>query len=68
MKRRFLALLGFATGIFLGSVLYRRAFAKRPEHVDVYFEDGSMLSFVDGSSEADTLLPIAHRALAATRS
>jgi hypothetical protein len=68
MKRRFLALIGFATGIFAGSVVYRRSFARRPEHVDVYFGDGSMVSFVDGSREADALLPIAHAGLAAVRS
>ncbi|MEP6812109.1 MAG: hypothetical protein ABI990_03880 [Actinomycetota bacterium] len=68
MKRRFLALIGFATGIFAGSVVYRRSFARRPEHVDVYFGDGSMVSFVDGSSEADALLPVAHAALSAVRS
>ena len=67
MRRRFLALVGFATGIFAGTVVYRRSFARRPERVDVYLDDGSMVSFVDGSSEADTLLPIAHDALAATR-
>jgi len=67
MKRRLLSLVGFATGIFAGSVVYRRSFARRPERVDVYFGDGSMVSFVDGSSEADTLLPVAHAALAAVR-
>ena len=53
--------------MFAGTVVYRRSFARRPERVDVYLDDGSMVSFVDGSSEADTLLPIAHDALAATR-
>jgi len=68
MKRKLLALVGFATGIFAGSVVYRRSFARRPERVDVYFDDGSMVSFVDGSSEADTLLPVARTCLAAVRS
>ena len=68
MRRRFLALLGFATGILAGSVVYRRTFARRPERVDVYFDDGSMVSFVDGSTEAVSLLPIARDALAAARS
>jgi len=68
MKRKVLGLLGFATGIFAGSVVYRRSFARRPERVDVYFADGSMVSFADGSSEADALLPVAHAALAAVRS
>ena len=68
MKRRLLALLGFATGIFAGSVVYRRSFARRPERIDVYFADGSMVSFVDGSGEAGKLLPIARDALSAARS
>jgi hypothetical protein len=67
MRRRVFALVGFATGIFAGSVLFRRSFARRPERVDVYFDDGSMVSFVDGSTEAGTLLPIAHDALSAAR-
>ena len=68
MKRRFFALVGFATGIFAGRVVYRRSFARRPERVDVYFDDGSMVSFVDGASEADALLPVARGALTAVRS
>lgn len=67
MKRKFLAALGFATGIFAGSVIYRRSFAKPRERVDVYFDDGSMVSFVDGSPEADKLLPVAVAVLAAAR-
>ena len=67
MKRKFLAVLGFATGIFAGSVIFRRSFAKPRERVDIYFDDGSMVSFVDGSPEADTLLPVAGDVLAAAR-
>ena len=68
MKRKFLAAVGFATGIFAGSVIFRRSFAKPRERVDVYFDDGSMVSFVDGSPEAERLLPAARDALAAARS
>jgi hypothetical protein len=67
MRRRVLALLGFGTGIFAGSVLFRRSFAWRRDHVDVYFDDGSMVSFAEGSQEADTLLPVARDVLAAAR-
>ena len=67
MKRRALGLFGFATGLFAGSVLYRRTIARRRERVDVYFDDGSMITFDDGSPEADTLLPIARDALSAAR-
>ena len=66
MKRKLLALVGFGTGAFAGSVLYRRAFGRRRERVDVYFDDGSMVSFVDGAPEAEKLLPVARDALART--
>ena len=68
MKRKVLAVLGFATGIFAGSVIFRRSFAKPRERVDVYFDDGSMVSFVEGSPEAEKLLPVARDVLAAARS
>ena len=68
MKRKVIGLLGFGTGIFAGSVLYRRATGRRRERVDVYFDDGSMISFVDGSPEAETLLAAARDALGAVRS
>jgi hypothetical protein len=67
MRRRFLALLGFATGVFAGSVLFRRSFAKRRDRVDVYFDDGSMVSFAEGSQEAAKLLPVARDVLGAAR-
>ena len=67
MKRKFLTLLGFATGIFAGSVLFRRSFARQRDRVDVYFDDGSMVSFAEGSSEAESLLPVARNVLAAAR-
>jgi hypothetical protein len=67
MKRKFLTVLGFASGIVAGSVVFRRSFAKQRERVDVYFDDGSMVSFVDGSPEAEKLLPVAENVLAAAR-
>jgi hypothetical protein len=36
-------------------------------HVDVYFADGSMVSFADGSPEAGRLLPLARRVLSEAR-
>jgi len=66
-KRRFLGLVGFGTGLFAGSVLYRRSTGRRRERVDVYFDDGSMVSLVEGSQEADALLPVARDVLSAAR-
>jgi hypothetical protein len=68
MRRKFLALLGFATGLVVGSIVYRRSFGRRRERVDVYFEDGSMVTFADGSPEAEQLLSVARGALTAARS
>ncbi|MGD0715119.1 MAG: hypothetical protein ABSB24_13190 [Gaiellaceae bacterium] len=67
MKRKLLSLVGFGTGVFAGSVLYRRSTGRRRERVDVYFNDGSMVTFVDGSPEAEKLLGIARDALGAAR-
>jgi hypothetical protein len=68
MKKRLLALIGFATGVFAGSVVLRRQFGRRRDRVEVYFDDGSMVSYVDGSPEADALLAPAREALRAARS
>jgi hypothetical protein len=48
-----------AAGSLAGSVLVRRRAARRRERVDLYGEDGTMLSFADGTPEAARLLPIA---------
>ncbi|MHB8469670.1 MAG: hypothetical protein ACYDCH_07945 [Gaiellaceae bacterium] len=66
-RRKLLGLLGFGTGVFAGSVLYRRATGRRRERVDVYFEDGSMVSYAEGSVEAESVLPVARELLAAAR-
>jgi hypothetical protein len=66
MKRKALGLLGFASGVLAGSVLYRRTIARRRERVDVYFDDGTMVTLVDGSPEAEEALSIARDALAAS--
>jgi hypothetical protein len=68
MKRRLLGLLGFATGIVGASVVLRRRLGKRRDRVEIYFADGSMVSYVDGSPEALSLLPPARDALHAARS
>ena len=65
MKKRLLALVGFATGVVAGSVVLRRSFGKRSDRIDVYFDDGSMISYVEGSPEAATLLEPARDALRA---
>jgi len=67
VTRRLVLVAGFATGAAAATVLYRRSSTRRRDHVDVYFDDGSMVSFLEGSAEAERLIPAAHRALAAAR-
>jgi hypothetical protein len=67
MRRRALRLAGFASGLLAGTLAYRKLFADRGEAIDVYFDDGSFVTFAAGSSEAERLLPLARKVLAAAR-
>jgi hypothetical protein len=58
-----LLLAGAAAAAFV----WRRRGAGPRERVDLYFSDGSMVSFAPDSPEGDRLLPLARRALAAAR-
>ena len=49
------ALLG--AGSFVGTIFYRRRSVRTRTRVDLYFDDGSMLSLAAGSPDADRLLP-----------
>lgn len=66
-KRKFLGMLGFGTGVFAGSVLVRRSTRRRKDRVDLYFDDGSMLSLVEGSPEAEKLLAVTRDVISAAR-
>lgn len=67
MRRKLLTLAGFGTGALAATFLYRRVAGRRRDRLDLYFEDGSMVSFVEGSSEAERLLPVARELLAMAR-
>jgi hypothetical protein len=67
MRRKWLVLAGLATGALAGTVLYRRGAGARRERLDVYFDDGSMVSFSEGSGEAEQLLPVARSLIATAR-
>jgi hypothetical protein len=54
-----------AAGSLAGSVLVRRRAARKRERVDLYAEDGSMLSLADGTPDAERLLATAHDLLSA---
>jgi len=56
-----------ALGSFAAVILYRRRFARRPDRVDLYYEDGSMVSLTEGSADGDRLLPLARDVLDAAR-
>jgi hypothetical protein len=61
-------LLAFAGGFFAVAALLRRTTGRGRERVDLYFEDGSMVSLAEGSPEAATVLPLARRILDTARS
>jgi hypothetical protein len=67
MRRRLLALAGFATGALAGSAVYRRWSGGRRERLEVYFDDGSFVTFGPRSSEGARLLPLARQVLVAGR-
>jgi hypothetical protein len=67
MRRRLFALAGFASGALAGTAAYRRWHGGGRERLDVYFDDGSFVTFGAGSSEAARLLPLARQVLVAAR-
>jgi hypothetical protein len=67
VRRRSLALVGFASGALAGTAVYRRWFGGGRERLDVYFDDGSFVTFGAGSAAADRLLPLARGVLLAAR-
>ncbi len=66
MGRRSALALGTAIGTLLGVVLYGRLF-RRGQRVDLYFEDGSMVSIAGDSPEAAVVIPYAREALRAAQ-
>ena len=66
MRRSAAALLGIAGGMLAGAAFVRRQ-SFQQERIDLYYEDGSMLSLGDGSPDAERLLPLAREILRAVR-
>lgn len=58
MRRSVAAILGVAGGMVAASAFMRRRTALR-EHIDVYYEDGSMMSLPTTADDATQLLQLA---------
>jgi hypothetical protein len=66
MRRSAAAALGIVGGVLAGAAFIRRQVAQR-DRVDLYFEDGSMLSLTNGSPGTERLLPLAREIIQKSR-
>jgi hypothetical protein len=67
MRRKLVAIAALLGAWVAGMALLRRTAGARRERVDLYFEDGSMVSVAGGSPEAAKVLPYAREALRAAQ-
>ena len=58
------ALVGFVLAL---ASFVRRGVVRRRERVDLYYDDGSMVSLPDGSPDSERLLALGREALRAAR-
>jgi hypothetical protein len=65
MARRLLGLAGLAGAALAAAAYVRRGAGRRRERVDLYYEDGSMVSLPEGSAAAAPLLALGREALRA---
>jgi hypothetical protein len=65
VRRGLLALAGFVGGGIAAGVAYESWLSNRRDRLDIYFDDGSFVTYVDGSDEAEQLLSLARQVLAA---
>ena len=69
MARRRIAAAAVAIGSVAGAAaLWFRRAGKSKERVEVYYADGSMVTFAPASEEAARLIPIGRRILSRARS
>ena len=66
--RKALAVAGAAVASAVGAVALRRRSARSRDRLELYFEDGSLLTIAQGAPEADPLLLHARELLAAAQS
>jgi len=67
MTRGVFALVGLAATAVAAGVTYQRLAANRRTRLDVYFADGSFVTYREGSAAAEELLSVARQVLAAVR-
>jgi hypothetical protein len=54
-----------AGGAAVGYAYDRWRSSRRRDRLDIYFDDGSFVTYLDGAPEAEQLLPLARQVLAA---
>jgi hypothetical protein len=67
MVRRLLGLASLVGFVLALASFVRRGGGRRRERVDLYYDDGSMVSLPDGSPESARLLSLGRDALRAAR-
>jgi hypothetical protein len=67
MRARKALAVGAAVGTAVGAVLLRRRGGRSRDRVELYFEDGSLVTVAQGSPDAVPLLLHARELLAAAR-
>ena len=65
-RKRMVTALMLGIGSALGSALFVRRGQRPARRVDLYFQDGSMLSLAHDTPEGGRLLPLADEVLAAS--
>jgi hypothetical protein len=66
--RKALAVAGAAVASVVGAVALRRRSGRSRDRLELYFEDGSLVTIAQGAPEADPLLLHARELLAAAQS
>ena len=67
MARRLLGLAGLAGVALAAAAFVRRGAGHRRERVELYYEDGSMVSLTEGSAAAAPLLALGRETLRAAQ-
>ena len=67
MRARRALAVGAALGSAIGAVVLRRRAGRSRDRVELYFEDGSLVTLAQGAAEAEPLLLHARELLAAAR-